>query len=164
MNPSPATDPSRCRFFRLKNRLEDLVPFNAQVNQMLARSRGGQGHPDAAVLGLILDELLTNVIKYGHPGDDSEHEIFVRLCLSDSGFRLDIEDDGVPFDPTAAPEKSQEELNLPVEERTLGGWGLALVRRSVDAVTYRRDEALNKLTLCKGIAPDIDLSVSPSSI
>jgi serine/threonine-protein kinase RsbW len=147
--PSDGAEP-RCWHFRLKNRLAALVPFNEELRACMDAGGAGSNDGDAATIHLLLDELLTNVIKYGHPGDDGEHDIAVHLCLKEWGFVLAIEDDGIPFDPTRAPERSEEDLHLPLEEREVGGWGLSLVRRLVDEVEYRRDQSMNKLTLRKG--------------
>ena len=136
--------------FRLRAELAALAPFNARVRGHLA---AGPPPPDAtrdAALFLLLDELLTNIIKYGYPvGDGASHEIEVRLGLEAAGFVVDVEDDGVPFDPTAIPVRAPAADDLPLEDRPVGGWGLELVRQTVDVAHYRRDGSKNKLTLSK---------------
>jgi serine/threonine-protein kinase RsbW len=43
-----------------------------------------------------------------------------------------------PFDPTRAPDV---DVGAPIEARRPGGLGLHLIRRMVDAIEYRYDEA-----------------------
>lgn len=151
-DPSVIPASTRCWRFRLPDRLEALPIFNEHVERCLAEGPPGTDSPAAASLRLVLDELLTNVIKYAHPGDGSEHEILVQLCLADVGFALYLEDDGVPFDPTAPRAgRDGDGSDVPLEDRAVGGWGLAVVRGSVDEVTYWREDSKNKLIVRKGL-------------
>ena len=142
--------------FRLLNRLPALAEFNQELAMCLAKAAPPEGA--AFAIGLILDEWLTNIIKYGHPGEDAAHArddddtpfhlIDVRLSLDHDSFEIVVRDDGAPFDPTVAPPRP-DETHLPVEDRKVGGWGLDLVRRTADRMTYRRENDHNYLTLHK---------------
>lgn len=99
--------------------------------------------PVCYALDLALEELLTNCIKYGYDDDDA-HEIRVRLRYADAELTVQIEDDGHPFDPTAAREP---DLDLPLEQRQIGGLGLAMVRRNFPVFAYQRTENRNRITL-----------------
>jgi anti-sigma regulatory factor (Ser/Thr protein kinase) len=59
--------------------------------------------------------------------------IVIRVC-----------DDGVAFDPSAAP---QVDVEQPLEERRVGGLGIHLVRQFVEQLEYRRLEGRNDLKL-----------------
>ena len=142
--------------FRLLNRLPALAEFNQKLETCLQAARPREGA--AFAIGLILDEWLTNIIKYAHPGEDAAHArdgddtpfhlIDVRLSLDDDSFEIVVRDDGVPFDPTVAPPRP-DETHLPVEDRKVGGWGLDLVRRTADQMTYCREGDRNVVTLRK---------------
>lgn len=108
---------------------------------------------------LLLDELLTNVIKYAHPGaTPGAHEMRVEVEWSAAEFCLRIEDDGVAFDSTQArPASASNPAGW--EDRPVGGWGLELVRQSVDEFAYRRDGSVNKLTLRKCLPPAVEPSL-----
>ena len=146
--------------FQLLNRLPALAEFNQKLEKCLAAANPPEGA--AFAIGLILDEWLTNIIKYAHPGEDAVHAtddddtpfhlITVRLALDEEGFEIEVRDDGVYFDPTAAPSRV-DDTHLPVEERKVGGWGLDLVRRTADEVSYRREGDRNIFTLRKRLAP-----------
>ena len=88
---------------------------------------------------MALEELLTNIIKYGYDAG-GEHRIDVLLRLDGAGLFIRVEDDGHPFDPTAAPEP---DITLPVQERPIGGVGLLLVRRNFPHFLWRRENGKN---------------------
>ena len=61
--------------------------------------------------------------------------------------KLLLQDDAPPFDPTRVPDPR---LDLPLEERPLGGLGVYIMRKHSDVMSYRRTSAgLNELTLVK---------------
>ena len=103
-------------------------------------------------LNLVLDELFTNIVSYGY-ADGAEHEITVRLSLVAGDQRpevvVEVEDDGQPFDPTAAAIPAFE---LTLEERSVGGLGIHLVRRLMDVIVYRREHDRNVLSMRKLLA------------
>ena len=98
-------------------------------------------------LSLALEEILVNVIRYGHP-EGGKHEILVRLSLEEGYVIVIVEDDGVPFNPLEAPEP---DLNSPIETRPIGGLGIHLVRNITDGLEYRRNEGRNRLVMRKQV-------------
>lgn len=102
--------------------------------------------------GLAIEELASNVIKYGYD-DDREHFIDVRIRIEGNVLEIVIEDDGHPFDPTAAPVPDVERL---VESRKTGGLGIQLVRRISEKMIYARAGGINRVTLhiCRQDAKD----------
>jgi serine/threonine-protein kinase RsbW len=57
---------------------------------------------------------------------------------------LDIEDDGVAFNPFDAPQHVQP---ASLEEANIGGLGIALMRRLMDECTYARRGGRNVLEM-----------------
>ncbi len=93
---------------------------------------------------LVIEELFTNVVNYGEcPGEP------VSIDFSSDGDRLTIEmaDAGKPFDPLV--ETPAADTDSAIEDRSIGGLGVHLVLTMMDEVNYRRDGALNRLTLVK---------------
>ena len=92
---------------------------------------------------LAVEEIGTNIIKYGYD-DELEHRITLRVeCLADC-FRLQILDDGHPFDARQVPEPDLEQR---LEERQPGGLGISLVRRLARRMDYERRNGINALTV-----------------
>ncbi len=88
---------------------------------------------------VIIDELLSNLLKYGdgHFLDVSlecRHDQLVLLCL----------DDGAVFNPLAS---KRRDLDLPMEEREIGGLGIELVLGLTETQHYWRENGLNHIEL-----------------
>jgi anti-sigma regulatory factor (Ser/Thr protein kinase) len=98
-------------------------------------------------LSLALEEILVNVIRYGHP-EGGKHEILVWLSLEQDCVITTVEDDGVPFNPLDAP---KPDLDRPIESRRPGGLGIYLVRHVTDGLEYRRSEGRNRLVMRKHV-------------
>lgn len=103
-------------------------------------------HEDVVfAFNLALDEVLTNTISYGYD-DVGAHEIHVRLRVRAGLVQAEVEDDGRAFNPLDVP---PPDLDLPLEERPIGGLGVHIVRSFMDEVEYRRDGTRNILILRK---------------
>jgi anti-sigma regulatory factor (Ser/Thr protein kinase) len=128
---------------RVRNKLSEL----ASANQSLTEFGRQHGLPDSVVhdLNLALEEILTNIISYGYT-DSGEHEITVQLSVEPGEMRVEVEDDGQPFNPLEAPEA---DTTKPLEERAVGGLGVHLVRKLMDGLEYQRHEGKNLLVMKK---------------
>ena len=98
-------------------------------------------------LNVALDEILSNIISYGHE-DGGEHEICIRVSLQHGLMVAEVEDDGRAFDPLGAP---APDIDVPLEERGVGGLGIHIVRNLMDEVTYMRIAGRNRLTLKRAL-------------
>jgi anti-sigma regulatory factor (Ser/Thr protein kinase) len=93
---------------------------------------------------VILDELFSNIVAHGYEGATAAGHIEVTLGVRAGRLIIELIDDGRPFDPlsSVAPD-----LDLPAQERPIGGLGIAIVRALVDEAGYRREGDRNHLTL-----------------
>ncbi len=131
--------------FRIKNKRDEIAVLTEKAKRFFASCK----IPEQAAfqIDLSLDELLTNTIGYGYQ-DTEEHEILVKFVLLNETLTVEILDDGIPFNPLERPEP---DLTRGVEERPIGGLGIHLVRKTMDAVDYRREGNYNILTIKKNI-------------
>ena len=99
-------------------------------------------------LQVALDEIASNVIKYGWP-DTGNHELRVRITGYHDRVEVEIVDDGQEFDPRLAPG-----LEAPPAGRTRipGGVGIHIVRQLVDRLDYERIEGRNRTVMTKRYA------------
>ncbi len=97
---------------------------------------------------VALDEVLSNIVNHGYAERDPGGEIEIHFHLQDDVLELTIVDDAAPFDPLAAAEPDTEQ---PLEERPIGGLGIFLVRKLMDAVEYERREGRNRLVCRKRV-------------
>jgi phosphoserine phosphatase RsbU/P len=98
-------------------------------------------------LHLIEDELTTNIINYAF-NDGREHIIDISIELESGNVKMRIADDGKEFNILEAKEAN---VDLPLEERPIGGLGIFLVKQKMDFIDYKRKENKNILTLTKRI-------------
>jgi len=129
----------------VKNRLAELQRMDQLVRNFAAR----HALPEQATfeLALALDEILTNVISYAYD-DAGEHDILVHVSLDGCDLRVQIEDDGRPFDPLSVP---TPDTSLPVDQRPVGGLGVHLARRVTDRLVYRRESGKNIVLMTKRV-------------
>ena len=90
---------------------------------------------------LIIEELVTNIIKYGK-GDGGKGTIEIKLKTEGQQIRLTIADNSVAFNPL---EQEEADTTRSLEERDVGGLGLFLVRKKVKALSYEHKNGFNIL-------------------
>ncbi|MBO7652634.1 MAG: ATP-binding protein [Bacteroidales bacterium] len=100
-------------------------------------------------LRLSIEETVENVVQYAYK--DSIGWMEVETNLDEKGFLLTVtlKDAGKKFNPLEMPDP---DVNLPLEEREIGGLGIFLCKQFMDEVEYRYEEGCNILTMKKNIA------------
>ncbi len=96
-------------------------------------------------VNLVLEELGINIMNYGETADDQE--IIVCLTSKKDALTINISDAGKPFNPLT--EGPVPDVTKELEERSIGGLGVHLVRTLMDELYYRREGDRNHLTLVK---------------
>jgi len=94
-------------------------------------------------INLVLDEVVSNVIKYGRAGD-SDGAINVSLVREGGRLTIEVSDDGIAFNPLEA---TPPNLDLPIMERPVGGLGIHIVKALTETAAYRREHERNYLTM-----------------
>ena len=130
------------------NKIRDL----SRIPDLVARFAEEQGISDDVVFGMnvALDEMLSNIIKYGYT-DDAIHEIHLRLSVAGPLLVAEIEDDSQPFDPCAA---APVDVDAPLEDRKVGGLGIHIVRTLCAEVGYARIGGRNRLVMKMLLNPE----------
>jgi anti-sigma regulatory factor (Ser/Thr protein kinase) len=117
---------ARRSFPRRIDALPELFAFTAET---VARENS-----DGALwptVDLVLEELFTNIVKYG----GGTAPLLVEIASIEGGVEVALTDfDAEPFDVTRAP---PVDTTLPAEARQPGGLGLHLIRKLVDSIEYR---------------------------
>jgi sigma-B regulation protein RsbU (phosphoserine phosphatase) len=127
----------------LINRMEELprlLSFTQDFGVLHGLSR-----EDLIDLDVILEEMVTNIIKYGGLPPDSE-ACTVELSLQDTRIVIRIADNGIPFNPLEHPEVDTAKG---IEERPIGGLGIHFVKNLTLSQSYEYRERKNILTLTK---------------
>src|SRR5262245_28131098 len=105
--------------------------------------------PTRHAVTLVIEEAVSNVIRHGWD-DGGTHVLDLEVSVMNGYVVLTVEDDGAPFDPTAA---SLPAPGADLESRAPGGMGLHLLRRTADHLAYRRAAGRNRLEIGLRIGP-----------
>lgn len=131
--------------FKLKSTLSELDNLCQQVERF--GKSNGLSSKCIFEANLALDELFTNIITYGFD-DKKEHIIEITIALKNNTLLFNIEDDGIPFNPTEA---DAPDIECTIEDCKIGGLGIYLAKNLMDEVCYQRCNEKNILTLKKNI-------------
>ena len=99
-------------------------------------------------LQLAVDEACTNIITHGY-ADMDPGSIILDLELDTDKITISLTDFGHAFEPDNAP---VPDVDAPIEEREIGGFGLFFIQQSVDEMNYQTSEDGNTMTLIKHLA------------
>lgn len=100
---------------------------------------------------LAVDEAATNIIQHAYD-EDNPGDIIVEWSCTDERLTVRLRDYGRQFDPQQVEPPN---LELPLEERQVGGLGIYLMTRLMDEVRFDFDPHTgNLLTLVKYLASE----------
>ncbi len=106
----------------------------SSIREFVARvaTDAGLSAKDVYAVVLSVDEACSNIVEHAYQGRQSG-EIECECWWSGSEFHIILRDQGEPFDPEAVPEPQVEG---PLEQLSLGGAGLFLMRKLMDSVEF----------------------------
>lgn len=130
-----------------------LIPMAADKASLeIARLQARQflennGVDEHALAGveLVLEEAITNVIRYGFEGmPPAEHWIEIDLQVDLDEVQVLVVDDGKAFDPL-----DEGGLLLPdtLDDAQVGGLGLLMIRNTASRLAYERRDGKNRLAM-----------------
>ena len=99
-------------------------------------------------VNLALEEALANVIMYAYP-EGTRGKVTLTAKVTDNAIRIEISDMGIPFNPL---QQQEENLDVPLEERKIGGLGIPLIKEIMDTVEYAHEGGKNVLRTQKKMA------------
>lgn len=99
-------------------------------------------------LDVAVDELFANIATYAYPGGVGSATIQIEFEPSERMVSITFIDSGIPYDPLKKPDP---DVTLSAEERSIGGLGIFLVKKTMDDMTYRFENNQNIVTIRKKI-------------
>ena len=134
----------------LDARTEELDQALAFVDECLDRC--GCERRTRTQIDVAVEEIFVNIASYAYPPAETRPpgSVTLRFEVQGGAAVITLIDQGIPFDPLARPDP---DVTLPAEERSIGGLGIYMVKKSMDGVSYRREDGRNVLTLRKRIGP-----------
>ena len=99
-------------------------------------------------IDVAIDELFGNIAHYAYAPDTGNATVRFELDEALRMATITFLDSGVPFDPLA---KMDPDVSSPAHERQIGGLGIFLVKKTMDAISYRYENGQNILSIQKKI-------------
>ena len=94
-------------------------------------------------IGIAVEEIFINISNYAYRPDVGD--VKIRIGVSDY-VCIEFEDKGKPFNPL---EKEDPDISAEIDEREIGGLGIFMVKKIMDAVEYRYENNKNILVIRK---------------
>ena len=95
---------------------------------------------------LVIDELVSNLLKYGFQAGPDQRS-YLKIEIDDDCLKIELKDNGRPFNPLVRPEPYS--LGQALSDRQVGGLGVYLVLKMMDETQYDWIEPWNCLRLKK---------------
>ena len=100
-------------------------------------------------IDIAIDELFGNIAHYAYNPDVGDATVRVEVVKEPLAVTLTFIDNGIPYDPLQSEEP---DITLGADERSIGGLGIYMVKKSMDAITYEYKNGQNILTIVKDIS------------
>lgn len=97
-------------------------------------------------IDIAAEEIFVNIAHYAYEPGPGEVTVCLEVEAAPPCAVLRFIDRGRPYDPLS---REDPDVSLDVEEREIGGLGIYMVKKSMDEVSYARENGQNILTIRK---------------
>ena len=94
-------------------------------------------------IAIAVEEVFINISNYAYRPEIGG--VIIRITVSED-VSIEFEDKGVPYNPL---EKEDPDISVDIDEREIGGLGIFMVKKIMDAVEYRNVDNKNILIIRK---------------
>ncbi len=95
---------------------------------------------------IAVEELFVNIAHYAYNPKVGEATVLVGVGGDPLQVTIQFRDGGKPYNPL---EKEDPDVSLSAEERSIGGLGILMVKKSMDDIAYEYKDGKNILTIRK---------------
>ncbi len=99
-------------------------------------------------IDVAVDELFGNIANYAYNPETGPATVMIDVEEDPLAVIITFMDHGKPYDPLS---RDDPDITLSAEEREIGGLGVFLVKKTMDAVTYEYKDGKNILKIKKNI-------------
>lgn len=99
-------------------------------------------------IDIAVEELFVNIAHYAYAPQVGHATVRVEIQPEPLAVIITFIDKGMPYDPLA---KEDPDVTLSAEDRTIGGLGIYMVKKSMDEITYEYRDGQNILAIKKGL-------------
>ena len=97
-------------------------------------------------IDIAIDELFGNIAHYAYNPETGNATVRVEVINEPLSVVITFIDKGVPYDPL---KNEDPDITLSAEERSIGGLGIYMVKKSMDEITYTYKDGQNILSIKK---------------
>jgi sigma-B regulation protein RsbU (phosphoserine phosphatase) len=129
---------------------KDFVLDHGSFNEVMAHIRtelGTSGCPENVIrdIEICSSEILANIDMYAY--QEKGGELGVAIRVADRKAKVVFRDKGPEYNPLL---KDNPDIEKRIKDHKVGGFGLFIVRKMMDEVTYAREGDYNVLTIKRG--------------
>ncbi len=95
-------------------------------------------------ISVAVEEIYINIAHYAYLGQKGKMKLGLRIQPGEAAIRFT--DHGMPFNPLA---KADPNIKAPTEERSVGGLGIYMVKKTMDDTQYKYENGQNIFTIVK---------------
>ena len=106
------------------------------------------GMKEQMAIDVAVDEMFANIARYAYSPGTGNATVRVNVAGDPIAAEITFIDGGVPYNPLL---KRDPDITLSVEDRPIGGLGIYIVKKSMDAVAYEYKDGKNILTIKKAL-------------
>jgi len=131
---------NKVKTFKQEAKIENYKSFYSWVHE--ACKEWNLNEELSNKLDMCGEEIFANITFYAYP----ETTGFIEAELKNIGDNIILEfrDDGIEYNPLKKPDP---DINLPPEDRQLGGLGIYMIKQMANEISYNRENNRNILTL-----------------
>jgi serine/threonine-protein kinase RsbW len=130
--------------YEIRNQSTALQCLKEELDSTLATEL--KGFEVRATVLLVIDELVSNLFKYGFSVEPDQRS-YLKIEFDGDWLEIELKDNGHPFNPLVLPEPVTLGQGLP--NRPVGGLGVYLVLKTMDETHYEWIQPWNCLRLRK---------------
>ncbi len=108
--------------------------------------RVGCGMKMQTAICVAMEEVFVNIAHYAYPNGTGSAKISIDIDEKTNVATFVVSDTGVAFDPL---KKDDPDITLSAEQREIGGLGIFIIKKTMDSVSYARENGENRLTMTK---------------
>ncbi len=99
-------------------------------------------------IDVAIDEIFGNIARYAYTPNIGKATVQLDFDAESRNVTITFIDQGIPHNPLNFAEP---DVTLSAEERTVGGLGIFLVRKTMDDVRYSDENGMNHFSIIKKI-------------
>ncbi len=130
----------------LKAKADNLNKVLAFVDEELEMS--GCSPKVQMQIEVAVEELFVNIASYAYAPKEGDATLRLEATDDPHEIRITFMDEGVPYDPL---KKEDPDVSLAADERRIGGYGIYIVKKTMDDVVYEHKDGKNITMIIKSL-------------